>query len=107
MKRYSVRISPEAWSDLEESLVWGIREWGAEGASEWLDRIQLMIRSGLSAFPRRCPAAPEASGMGDPELRQLIIARYRVLFTVADDEVLVLHVVGAYVGDSDADGPTT
>ncbi|HEY2847070.1 MAG TPA: hypothetical protein VGI80_04580, partial [Pyrinomonadaceae bacterium] len=102
MKRYLVRISPGAWLDLQESLLWGISEWGVEAASEWLGEMQAMIHSSLSASPRRCAMAPEAAGMGDRELRQLIAGRYRVLFTITGQQVLVMHVVGPYAGGSEA-----
>jgi hypothetical protein len=42
-------------------------------------------------LPRRCPIAPENDDF-DVEVRQLLYGEFRVLFTVEDDVVRVLHV---------------
>ncbi|MCA1602228.1 MAG: hypothetical protein LC776_11490 [Acidobacteria bacterium] len=43
-------------------------------------------------MPKGFPLAPE-----DNEFRQMIVGRYRVLFTIKGRKVHVLHVTGAYV----------
>jgi hypothetical protein len=49
----------------------------------------------LSTFPARCAEAPE-SRFFDREIRQLLYGRgrnvYRILFTIQDDVVSVLHI---------------
>ena len=51
--------------------------------------------SSLGTQPRRCPLAPEADAFGE-EIRQLLYGRrggrYRILFRVEGDAVLVLYV---------------
>jgi plasmid stabilization system protein ParE len=45
----------------------------------------------VKAFPNRCPLARENEYFKD-ELRQLICGSYRIVFTVKDEEVHVIHV---------------
>ncbi|HZO30164.1 MAG TPA: type II toxin-antitoxin system RelE/ParE family toxin [Chloroflexota bacterium] len=45
----------------------------------------------LEEFPRRCPLAPENDDF-DVEIRHLLYGEFRILFTVDDNVVRVLHV---------------
>lgn len=45
----------------------------------------------LATLPERCPRAPE-DGLDGLEIRHLIYGRYRVLFTVDADRVIILQV---------------
>lgn len=56
----------------------------------WFDEADEAILS-LSDFPYRCALAPEDEEF-EEEIRHLIVGSYRVLFTVQQDEVHVLHV---------------
>ena len=47
--------------------------------------------------PKAFPLAPENDEFSE-EIRQMIVGRYRVLFTIKGREVHVLHVRGAFVG---------
>ena len=47
-------------------------------------------------MPKGFPLAPENDEFNE-EIRQMIVGRYRVLFTVRRGKVHVLHVRGAYV----------
>ena len=59
-------------------------------ADRWLARLQDRLRS-LRQMPRRCAYAPEHDEFAF-ELRQLLFDRYRILFTIEEDVVLVTHV---------------
>jgi plasmid stabilization system protein ParE len=72
--------------------------WAADRAPhtavEWLGRFEAELES-LANFPERCALAPE-NALIEPEIRQLLFGRrqgaYRALFTIAGDEVRVLHI---------------
>ena len=59
----------------------------------WFRRIREAIFS-LSEFPQRCPLAPENAEFPF-EVRQLIYGKrphqYRILFTIEEGAVIVLH----------------
>jgi hypothetical protein len=47
-------------------------------------------------MPRGFPIAPEDDEFSE-EIRQMIVGRYRVLFTIKKRKVHVLHVRGAHI----------
>ena len=63
-------------------------------AAAWLNRFEAELET-LSKFPQRCALAPETALVA-VEIRQLIYGRrqgtYRALFTIAENEVRVLHI---------------
>ncbi len=67
----------------------------AEKISEWLKSLRMDIDT-LKILPERCPYAPENGLWGDEELRQLLFQRYpskyRVIFTLSELTVRVLHI---------------
>jgi len=95
MKKYRVRYSAEALTDLLASYEWGISNWGLGKADEWFDHIDNMIRTNLSTLPLACSLAPENIHL-KYETRQLLIGRYRVLFHMKAEEVLVVHITGPF-----------
>ena len=50
----------------------------------------------LGVVPKGFPLAPENEEFSE-EIRQMVVGRYRVLFTIKSRNVHVLHVRGAYV----------
>ncbi len=44
----------------------------------------------LTTLPLRCPLAPE-NDFFEEELRHLIIQNYRILYTIAENTVYILH----------------
>jgi plasmid stabilization system protein ParE len=66
----------------------------AEAAIRWYNRLLEVIFS-LDTFPERCPLAPE-SKFFNAEIREIFHGRrqhkYRILFTMSENEVHVLHV---------------
>ena len=63
-------------------------------AARWLDGFEEALQT-LSEAPDRCPLAPE-NELVDQTIYQFFYGkrrgRYRVVFTIQDDQVLILHV---------------
>lgn len=97
MKKYTVFIEESARFDVQHSYDWGCRVWGKERAQEWARELRAAIVKQLAAVPGGFPIAPENDEFVE-EIRQMIVGRYRVLFTIQGRRVHILHVRGAYVG---------
>ena len=69
-------------------------EHAPETATRWLERFEASLMS-LSTFPARCSLAAE-NDLVEPTIRQFLfgrrLGRYRVLFTIVGDQVVVLHI---------------
>jgi plasmid stabilization system protein ParE len=93
MKQRTVIVELPAQQDIEAAYLW-IAERDSEAADRWFNSIYDTIRS-LELFPERCPLAPE-SRFFDREIREAFHGRrqykYRILFTVSEVEVHILHV---------------
>jgi toxin ParE1/3/4 len=101
MKSYEVEFLPTAKQDLQTSFLWGVNVWGKKQAGQWLNEINATCKKRLKQFPESCPIAPESREFSIT-LRQLVIDRYRVIFTIQKDTVKILYVRGAYIGDFEA-----
>ena len=97
MKSYKVEFLLSAKEDLRTSFLWGLNVWGKTQAERWLNKMNATCKKRLKQFPESCPLAPESKEF-DRELRQFVIDRYRVIFTIQNDTVKILYVRGAYVG---------
>jgi|CXWL01.1.fsa_nt_gi plasmid stabilization system protein ParE len=99
MKRYKVEITSPAFNDLRESYIWGAEKWGAVKARAWIRAAKKAAYS-LVQFPERHSLVPqqEQTELGH-DVRQMVFQRYRILFTIKDDMVYVLHVRGAFKED--------
>ena len=90
---YRVHIQPSAEADLEDAYRW-IAEDAPLAAARWYKGLVEAIQT-LGSFPERCPVAPEDSAFPET-IRQLLYGRrqhrYRILFTVQDDRVEILHI---------------
>ena len=93
MKNCQVIILPSAERDIGEVYEW-LAEQDAEAAIHWYNRLLGVVFS-LNSFPERCPLAPESKSF-HREIRQIFHGRrqhnYRILFSVREREVHVLHV---------------
>ncbi len=96
MKKYKVILHSDAEADIESSFKWGCRVWGEENAKLWVRKLRRAITKQLTSLPLACPLAPESEQL-DVSIRQLIVERYRVLFTVRGGTVTILHVSGPYI----------
>lgn len=97
MKRYLVEFSRDADLELFDSYDWGVREWGVDAANKWARDMRSAINTMLRSFPLSQPVAPDNDEF-EVETRQMIVGRYRVLFTIQDRVVTVLHLRGPYTG---------
>jgi plasmid stabilization system protein ParE len=96
MKRYDVVFEESAQMDVRRSYDWGCRVWGKREAQVWVRQLRTAVFTRLSLMPRGFPLAPENDEFSE-EIRQMIVGRYRVLFTIKKRKVHVLHIRGAYV----------
>jgi plasmid stabilization system protein ParE len=97
MKRYLVIFEDSAQADVRESYHWGCRVWGKPRAKEWARQLRTAVFKQLRVIPKAFPLAPEDDEFSE-EIRQMVVGRYRMLFTIKGRKVHVLHVRGAYVG---------
>lgn len=86
---YQVAITPRAQSDLLGIVEW-ISQNSPENAENWLNRLLDAIDS-LATFPARCAVAPE-NEFHQHQVRHLLFGEYRILFSITESRVLVLHV---------------
>ncbi len=94
---YRVDIHPPALIDAEQAFLEMLR-FAPRRADRWMQGLIEAIQS-LEEMPMQCPLAPEAEFF-QQELRQLIYGKRanasRILFTVQEDTVHVLHIRHAY-----------
>jgi plasmid stabilization system protein ParE len=86
---FNLIIHPPAVADIEAARAY-LAGWSEQAADRWYEAVKTQI-AGLVQMPRRFPVAPESRHVGR-EVRQLLVGKYRVLFTVSDQDVHVLHV---------------
>ncbi len=91
---FRVEITHAAEQDLESILAWLLSEQAGDVGVDWFGALDEAIAT-LAKFPERCSLAPE-SRLFPFEVRQLLYGSrphlYRILFTVVDRTVYVLHV---------------
>jgi plasmid stabilization system protein ParE len=100
MKRYVVIFEDSAQANVRKSFEWGCRAWGKREAMQWARELRTAVFEQLAVVPKGFPLAPENDEFSE-EIRQMVLGRYRVLFTIKGREVRVLHIRGAYVGTRD------
>jgi plasmid stabilization system protein ParE len=96
MKRYAVVFEESAQANVRESYDWGCRAWGKQEAKQWVRQLRTAVSQQLAVVPKGFSLAPEDDEFSE-EIRQMVVRRYRVLFTIRGRKVHVLHVRGAYV----------
>jgi len=93
MKRWSVIVELPAQGNIAECRLW-IAEHDIKAPDRWFYDIYDAIAT-LEIFPERAPLAPENKFL-KTEIREIFHGRrqnrYRILFTVTENEVHVLHV---------------
>ena len=89
MKRFRVITHPIVEDEINEAYLF-IAAHSPDNANRWANGIENASLS-LSVLPTRCPLAIESAEF-NKEIRHLIVGSYRILFTIDDDEVHVLHV---------------
>jgi len=96
MKRYAVVFEESAQADVRESYNWGCRVWGKREAQQWVRQLRTAVSKQLAVVPKGFPLAPEDDEFS-VEIRQMLVDRYRVLFTIKGRKVHALHLRGSYV----------
>ena len=94
--KYRVRITSSAEADILRSFEWGVQNWGAPMAKQWAIQLRKRFKEQLSQFPLSCPLAPDQD-VNEPDTRQLIVGRYRVIYEIEGLAVRILHVRGPFV----------
>ncbi len=91
---FDVVTTPDAERDATEILDWLMEQHAGETGLRWFLKLDEAIHS-LSEMPKRCKVAPE-SDLFLFDVRELHYGRpphvYRILFTVEESEVYVLHI---------------
>ena len=88
--KYAVVIQPSADAEIEEAYLYLVEAASQEVAVRWFNELDAAMRT-LASMPRRCPVAPESVHFRH-EIRHLLLTPYRVLYTIRQKEVHVLHV---------------
>ncbi len=83
---------------MRESYDWGRRAWGRHEAQQWVRQLRSAVSEQLAIVPKAFPLVPEDDKFLE-EIRQMVVGRYRILFTIKGRKVHVLHVRGAYLPD--------
>lgn len=87
---HRVQTTESALADVVQIGNWIISQGAPDAAGKWVSGLMATLRS-LEVMPERCSVAPESSEC-EGEIRQLVFGDYRVLLTVRDECVFVLHV---------------
>lgn len=92
--KYQVDLTARAERDRDEAFAWYQQHYSPSFAARWYDGLTRVINS-LSREPLRCGMARENDKFPF-EVRELLFGsrrrKHRILFTLHDDLVLVLHI---------------
>jgi len=91
---FRVEYSVRAKLDLDAILEWLLAQEAGDRGLQWFRKLQDAVYS-LRELPQRCPLAPENKEFPF-EVRQLLYGRrshrYRILFTIEGETVVILHI---------------
>ncbi len=87
---YRVILQARANEDIDRVLSYLVRHASLDVAVGWVTVIERAVDT-LGRMPLRCPIAPESVHF-EREFRQLLVDHYRILYTIVEREVHVLHV---------------
>ena len=87
---YRVILQARANEDIDRVLSYLVRHASLDVAVGWVTEIERAVDT-LGQMPLRCPIAPESVHF-EREVRQLLVDPYRILFTIVERDVHVLHV---------------
>jgi plasmid stabilization system protein ParE len=93
MKRYAVVLEESAQTDVRKSYDWGCRVWSKRETQKWVRELRTATLKQLRIAPTAFPRAPEDNDFTE-EIRQMIVGRHRILFTIKGRKVHVLHLRG-------------
>ncbi len=89
--RYRVVFRPEARQEALDAAAYIAASGSNDAALRWYDGLEDAIAS-LSTMPARFGYAREHGAIPGVELRQLVYKSHRLIFTIRDGVVHVLHV---------------
>jgi plasmid stabilization system protein ParE len=89
--RYKVIFRPEARDEALDAADYIAEHGSPDIALHWYEGLEAAIRS-LESMPARCGYAREHEAFPGVELRQLVYKSHRMIFTIRENEVHVLHV---------------
>jgi plasmid stabilization system protein ParE len=90
LTKFTVIIQPQAEAEIDEAYLHIAAAASPGTAIRWFNKMEAAIAT-LARMPRRCPLALEDEFF-EEEIRQLLLAPYRVLFTIRERSVHILHV---------------
>jgi plasmid stabilization system protein ParE len=85
---FQLALSPLAEDDLRDITRWMAKSDSAK-ADQWYEDFWIAAES-LQEMPKRCPLIKEK--VGPKGLRQLLFDKYRIIFSVGRDIVVVYHI---------------
>ncbi len=89
--RYEVRFSAEAQQEAAEAAAFIAKQTSKAAAERWYDGLEKALAS-LESMPARFGPAREAASFPDADLRQCVYGSHRMIFTIREGTVHVLHV---------------
>jgi len=91
---YRLRVTARAVADADEAYAWIAEHLSPVQAERWYQGLFKQMES-LTRQPLRCPCAAESHKFHE-QLRELLYGnrknKYRIIFAVRDDDVVVLFV---------------
>jgi plasmid stabilization system protein ParE len=91
---YRLRITARAVADADEAYAWLAEHASPAQAERWYRRLFEQMET-LIHQPLRCPRAAESDKFPE-DLRELLYGtrnnKYRILFTIRNDDVVVLYI---------------
>jgi plasmid stabilization system protein ParE len=91
---YRLRVTAQAVGDADEAYAWIAEHASPAQAERWYQGLFKQMET-LTRHPSRCPLAAESPRFPF-EIRQLLYGKrknkYRILFTIRNDDVVVLYV---------------
>ena len=98
MSKYQVLFTPKSEEEILEAYNWGVDNWGQDRAESWLRALHKAVFDRLSTFPRSCAIAPESDRLSR-EVHHYLFNRYRIIFEIQHNIVIVLRLIGPFTGD--------
>lgn len=92
MGKFKVSISNEAKADLLSIFRYISHDLGAPLTAQKLFTQLTNAMLTLDILPERCPIIEKFSGE-DYIFRQLIVKKYRIIYRIAEDEVIIVSVI--------------
>jgi plasmid stabilization system protein ParE len=87
--KYKVLVTEQAHAEADSAFKW-IENSSPQNAYEWFNGLVDAIET-LETMPERCVTAPESEEVGRV-IRQRFHGKFRILFSIEEQTVYVLHI---------------